>query len=276
MGVLDGKVALITGGARGQGRSHAERFAEEGADVILLDICEQIPSMTYPLATREDLDETVALVEKQDRRAVAKVVDVRDGEAVKRAVDEGVAELGKGLDIVIANAGIWAVNVDEPVSFADRNRVWRDTIDTNLTGIWNTVEATAPILIEQGRGGAYVFTCSIQGLKSAANNDLSLTAYTASKHGVVGLMRNTAKDLAPHSIRCNTVHPTGVGTPMVANEVVGAYMEKHPQLADLMANALPVGAVEPVDVSNAMLFLVSDAGRYITGITMPVDAGALV
>lgn len=275
MGMLDGKIALVTGAARGQGRNHAVRFAEEGADVIVLDVCDQIESVSYPLASREDLDETVALVEKHGKRAVPLVVDVRDGEAVQAGVKQAAAELG-GLDVLVANAGIWAVAVDEPNTFAARNKMWRETIDINLTGVWNCVEAVAPIMVEQGRGGAMVFTNSIQGLKAAANNDLSLTAYTAAKHGLVGLLRNTAKDLAPHSIRCNSVHPTGVGTAMVANEVVGAYMEKHPQLADLMANALPVPAVDVDDITNAILFLVSDAGRYITGVTLPVDAGALL
>lgn len=275
MGMLEGKVALVTGAARGQGRNHSVRFAEEGADVIVLDICDQIPTVTYPLSTREDLDETIALVEKTGRRAYPLVVDVRDAEAVHAGVKEATTELG-GLDIVVANAGIWAVRIDEPKTVADRSRMWRDTIDINLTGVWNTIEAATPILVEQGRGGAIVITDSIQGLKAAANNDLSLTAYTASKHGLVGLLRNTAKDFAPHSIRVNTVHPTGVGTPMVANEVVGAYMEKYPQLADLMANALPVPAVDVDDVTNAILFLVSDMGRYITGVTLPVDAGALL
>ena len=275
MGSLDGKVALVTGAARGQGRSHAVGLAREGASIIAIDICGPIETCTYPLATSEDLAETAKLVEDADQRIVTREADVRDRDALHAAITEGAAELG-GLDIVVANAGVWLVHLDEPTEFAERQRIWQDTLDINLTGVWNTVETVTPILKEQGRGGALVFTCSIQGLKGAGNNDISLTAYTASKHGLVGLMRTTAQDLAPHSIRCNTVHPTGVLTPMIANEVVPAYGEKHPQLGDLMGNALPVDVIEPEDVTNAVLFLVSDTGRYVTGVTLPVDAGAMV
>jgi SDR family mycofactocin-dependent oxidoreductase len=275
MGSLDGKVALVTGAARGQGRSHAIGLAKEGASIIAVDVCKQIDSVTYPLATSEDLQETVAEIEKLDQRAVAREADVRDNDALVAAITEGVAELG-GLDIVVANAGVWEVQLDEPTDYAERRKIWQDTLDINLTGVWNTVEAVTPILKDQGRGGAIVMTCSIQGLKGAGNNDISLTAYTASKHGLVGLMRTTAQDLAPHSIRVNTVHPTGVLTPMIANEIVPAYGEKHPQLGDLMGNALPVDVIEPQDVTNAVLFLVADTGKYITGVTLPVDAGAMV
>jgi SDR family mycofactocin-dependent oxidoreductase len=275
VGRLDGKIALVTGAARGQGRSHAVAMAREGASIIAVDICRQIETVTYPLAGSEDLAETAREVEALDRRCVTAEVDVRDRDALHAAITHGVDSLG-GLDIVIANAGVWEVHLDEPTDPAERAAIWRDTLDINLTGVWNTVESTAPILVDQGRGGAMVFTCSIQGLKGAGNNDISLTAYTASKHGLVGLMRCTAQDLAPHSIRVNTVHPTGVLTPMIANEVVPAYAEKHPRLAAVMSNALPVDVVDPHDVSEAVLFLVSDSGRYITGVTLPVDAGALV
>ena len=277
MGLLDGKVAVITGAARGQGREHATRFADEGADIIAIDLCGTVEAMStsYALATREDLDETASSVEERGRRVVARVADVRDRHAMQEAVDDGLRELGR-IDIVVANAGIWAVSLEEPRDADRRVRVWEDTIAVNLTGVWNTIEVTAPAMVDAGQGGAMVLTSSIQGLKGAANNDLSLTAYTASKHGVVGLMRATAIDLAPHSIRVNSIHPTGVLTPMVNNEIVPAYSEKHPRLGDLMANKLPVPVLEPVDITSAILFLVSDAGRYVTGVALPVDAGAML
>jgi SDR family mycofactocin-dependent oxidoreductase len=277
MGLVEGKVAFITGAARGQGRSHAVELAREGADIIAVDICGPVEAMegSYPMATPEDLEETARLVQDEDRRIVTDVVDVRDRVGLERAVRTGVDELGR-LDIVIANAGIWAVNLEEPTDPDRRSVVWRDTIGINLTGVWNTIEATAPIMVKAERGGAIVITSSTQGLKGAANNDVSLTAYTAAKHGLVGLMRVAAVDLAPHSIRVNTVHPTAVLTPMVENEVVGAYAEANPRFAEVTQNLLPVPAIEPIDITNAMLYLVSDKGRYVTGVTLPVDAGYLI
>jgi SDR family mycofactocin-dependent oxidoreductase len=274
MGLLEGKVAVITGAARGQGRSHAVGLAREGADIIAIDLCGPVDAVTYPMADAADLQETARLVEEQDRRIVTRIADVRDREALQAAVTEGVAELG-GLDIVLANAGIWAVRLDEPTDPAVREQIWRDTIAINLTGVWHTVEVTAPILIAGGKGGAIVITSSTQGLKGAANNDISLTAYTASKHGVVGLMRASAIDLAPHSIRVNTIHPTGVLTPMIDNEIVPAYAEKHTRFGEITQNLLPVDVVEPNDITNAVLYLVSDTGRYVTGVTLPVDGGYL-
>lgn len=272
---LEGKVAFVTGAARGQGRSHAVRLAQEGADIIAVDICAQIPSMEIPMASKEDLDETVRLVEAEGGRIVASIADVRDGAALTEAVRAGVAEFDR-LDIVCANAGIFALTPDEPAGLEERRRHWQDTIDVNLTGVWNTVEATAPIMIEAGNGGAIVLTASTAASKSAANHSLAMDAYTAAKHGVVGLMRNLAVDLAPHSIRVNTVHPTGVRTPMVENEVVERYVAADPGFAKLVTNSLPVEAVDPVDISNAIVYLVSDAGRYVTGVQLPVDAGFLV
>ncbi|PKW16402.1 mycofactocin-coupled SDR family oxidoreductase [Saccharopolyspora spinosa] len=273
--ILEGQVAFVTGAARGQGRSHAVRLAQEGADVIAVDICAQISSVEIPMATKEDLDETVRLVEAEGRRIAASVADVRDGVALTEAVRAGVAKLGR-LDIVCANAGIYALTLDEPTDVAERRRFWQDTIDVNLTGVWNTVEAAAPIMIEAGRGGAIILTASTAASKSAANHSLAMDAYTAAKHGVVGLMRNLAVDLASHSIRVNTVHPTGVHTPMVENEVVGRYMAVNPGFAKLVQNSLPVDAVDPVDISNAIVYLASDAARYVTGVQLPVDAGFLV
>jgi SDR family mycofactocin-dependent oxidoreductase len=275
MGMLEGKVAYITGAARGQGRSHAVRLAEEGADIIAMDICATPSTVSVPGATPEDLEETAALVEKTGRKVVARQGDVRDVEFLAATAREGVAELGR-LDIVVANAGIWGVGLEEPSGFADRQRVWQESIDIDLTGVFNTLEATVPILVEAGNGGAIVLTSSTAGLKSMAINSLAQTAYTAAKHGVVGLMRNYAVELAPHMIRVNSIHPTSTATPMIMNDVTDAYLEEHPELAGLMANLLPVPAVDPVDISNGVLFLVSDLGRYVTGITLPVDAGFLV
>jgi len=278
MGLLQDKVALITGAARGQGRSHAVGLAREGAHIIAVDICDSAPveSMagSYQLATRDDLDETARLVEELDRRCMTYVADVRDRAALDQAVGAGVDELGQ-LDIVSANAGIFAVHVEEPTEPAQRMQVWNDTIAINLTGVWHTIEVSVPHMIQGGRGGAIVITSSTQGLKGAANNDIALTSYSAAKHGLVGLMRASAIDLAPHSIRVNSIHPTGVLTPMVDNDVFAAYAEKHPRLGEIMKNLLPVAVVEANDITNAVLFLVSDHGRYITGAALPVDAGYL-
>jgi SDR family mycofactocin-dependent oxidoreductase len=273
MGQLDGKVAFITGAARGQGRSHALRLAQEGADIIAIDICAQVDTVNYPLSTLEDLKETAQQVEALDRRIVTRQADVRDSRQLKDAVAAGVAELGR-LDIVCANAGIFCIDVEAQPSDPDRREaIWRDTLDTNLTGAWHTLEATVPVLIEQGRGGAIIITSSTAGLKGSTYNDLPLTAYTAAKHGLTGLMRGYAKDLAPYSIRVNTVHPTGVHTMMPENETMAKRIELDPDLIKVMANALPVDAVDPIDISNAVLYLAADSGRYVTGVALSVDAG---
>lgn len=273
MGQLDGKVALITGAARGQGRSHAVRLAEEGADIIAVDICEQVGTVSYPMSTMEDLKETQRQVEALGQRVVARPADTRDLPKLREAAAAGVDELGR-LDIVSANAGIFCIDVDpQPQDPARRAQVWKDTVDTNLTGTWHTLEATVPLLIEQGQGGAIIVTSSTAGLKGSTYNDLALTAYTAAKHGITGLMRGYAKDLAPYSIRVNTVHPTGVHTMMPENDTMAARLEKEPELLSVMANALPVDAVDPVDISNAVLYLAADSGRYVTGVTLSVDAG---
>jgi SDR family mycofactocin-dependent oxidoreductase len=273
MGQLDGKVAFITGAARGQGRSHALRLAQEGADIIAVDICAQVDTVNYPLSTLEDLKETAQQVEALDRRIVTRQADVRDARQLKDAVAAGVAELGR-LDIVCANAGIFCIDVEAQPSDPDRREaIWRDTLDTNLTGVWHTLEATVPVLVEQARGGAIIITSSTAGLKGSTYNDLPLTAYTAAKHGLTGLMRGYAKDLAPYSIRVNTVHPTGVHTMMPENETMAKRIELDPDLLKVMANALPVDAVDPVDISNAVLYLAADSGRYVTGVALSVDAG---
>ena len=268
-----GKVAFVTGAARGQGRSHALRLAEEGADIIAIDICEQIESVPYGMSTRADLDQTVKEVEALDRRIVAVQADVRDFAAVKAAVDQGVAELGR-LDIVCGNAGIF--------SFAAggaelSETMWSDMIDVNLTGVWHTAKACVPHLIAAG-GGSIVLTSSTAGIKGFPN----FAHYVSAKHGVVGLARTLALELAPHSIRVNTVHPTRVDTDMVQNTATWSLFR--PDLTEptredaretfASMNALPIPWVEARDISNAVLFLASDEARYITGVMLPVDAGS--
>jgi SDR family mycofactocin-dependent oxidoreductase len=276
-GRVAGKVAFITGAARGQGRSHAVRLAQEGADIIALDICAPVGGAArfYPPATEGDLAQTVREVEALDRRIVARQADVRDFAAVDEALRAGVAELGH-VDIVAANAGIFQFG-----SPAHEESVtdWDENIAVNLTGVWNTVRAAAPLMIAQGTGGSIVLTSSTAGLKGTPN----LASYTAAKHGVVGLMRTLALELGKYQIRVNTLHPTGVATPMGLNDAI--FRLFLPDLAEptradfepIMAalNVLPVACIEPVDVSNALLFLASDEARYITGAALPVDAGAL-
>jgi SDR family mycofactocin-dependent oxidoreductase len=265
-GRLEGKVAFITGAARGQGRSHAIRLAQEGADIIAVDICRQIASVPYPMATPDDLAETVRSVEALDRRIFAREADVRDRGGLKAAFEAGVAELGP-VEIVLANAGI------APMVETDQADAWQDVIDVNLTGVFNTVETAIPAMIERGAGGAIVLTSSTAGLTGIGGAAPGGLGYTAAKHGLVGLMRSYANNLAPHRIRVNTVHPTGVNTPMVVNDIMQAFLQADPSIGQAMANALPVDMVEPVDISNAILWLVSDEARYVTGITVPVDAG---
>lgn len=269
MGQLDGKVAFITGAARGQGRSHALRLAQEGADIIGVDLCEQIGTVAYPMSTPDDLAETAKQVEDLDRRIVTRQADVRDPDGLQQAFDAGVAELGR-VDIVLANAGIAnQIGVEQ-----DARRGWQDVIDVNLTGVFNTVQVAAPRMIEQGDGGAMVLTSSTQGLTGrGGDGGGAMSGYAAAKHGVVGLMRTFGHWLAPHHIRVNTVHPTAVNTPMVVNDQLEQWMALNPGMGDAMANLMPVEMIEAVDISNAILYLVSDAGRYVSGVTLPVDAG---
>ncbi|OZD59783.1 SDR family mycofactocin-dependent oxidoreductase [Rhodococcus sp. 06-1059B-a] len=263
---LKGKVAFITGAARGQGRSHAIRLAEEGADIIAVDICAQIDSVRYPLASSEDLATTAKEVEALGQRIVTREVDVRDGDALKAAMTAGVQELGR-LDIVLANAGIAPFNVDS------RAGEWDDVIGVNLSGVYNTVEAALPTLIKQGDGGAIVLTGSTASLFGVGANTPGGIAYTAAKHGLIGLMRAYANYQAQHSIRVNAVLPSGVRTDMVTSEAMQEYVAANEAQSRLLVNALPVELLEPVDLSNAIAFLVSDAARYVTGLVMPVDAG---
>src|SRR5579863_1913465 len=275
-GRVQGKVAFITGAARGQGRSHAIRLAEEGADIIAVDIAGPVRSVSaYPPATEEDLAETVSQVEALDRRIVARKADVRDAAALRTALDDGVAQLGR-LDIVVANAGIY-----QPVSTLELDEAaWQETIGINLTGVWHTVRAALPHLIAGGGGGSVILTSSVLGLRGAANS----IHYSTAKHGVVGIMRSVAGEFAGHRIRVNSVHPTLVDTVMVQNEQTWSMFDPenpHPTRESAApifqgVNALPVPWVEPVDISNAVLFLASDEARYITGVTLLVDAGALL
>ncbi|GAA2199688.1 mycofactocin-coupled SDR family oxidoreductase [Sinomonas flava] len=275
MGRLDGKVAFITGAARGQGRSHAIRLAQEGADIIGIDVCEAVETNKIPPATQEDLDETVRQVEALDRRIIATKADVRDYDAVKSAVDAGVAELGR-LDIVAANAGISGTpNRAEEIPEKD----WMTMIDINLSGVWRACKAAIPHLRAAG-GGSIIITSSDAGLFAYEN----ISHYVSAKHGLVGLMRTLALELAPDMIRVNSVHPTTVATDMVMNDTIFKLFRpdlENPTKDDFAAaavqmNALPVPWVEAVDISNAVLFLASDESRYITGVPLPVDAGAAV
>ncbi len=276
MGKLEGKVAFITGAARGQGRSHAVRLAQEGADIIAVDLCAQMGSVGYPMATPEDLAETVRQVEALDRRIVATQADVRDSAALRGAVDDGVAQLGR-LDIVLANAGIATFAPVEELT----DEMWDEMIAVNLTGVFKTVRAAVPHLKAGGRGGAIVLTSSTAGIKGLPH----LAHYVAAKHGVVGLVKTMANEFAPDMIRVNSVHPTSVDTDMIHNEQTyglfrpdkpGSEVTREEAGESFRAmNALPVEWVEPVDISNAILFLVSDDARYITGVQLPVDAGAV-
>lgn len=272
MGKLEGKVAFITGAARGQGRSHAIRLAEEGADIIAVDTAQQVATVPYDTATAADLEQTVKEVEALDRRIIASEVDVRDLSALKKAADDGFAALGR-IDIVLANAGISTM---APALEMEEEQ-WQTMIDINLTGVWKTVRAAAPHIVAGGRGGAIVLTSSLAAMWANEN----IAHYSAAKAGLVGFMQVLAKELAPQSIRVNTVHPTTVATPMILNDAT--YQLFRPDLAtptrddfEVAArelNALPIPMVEPIDISNAILYLVSDDGRYVTGTTHVVDAG---
>lgn len=274
-GRMEGKVAFVTGAARGQGRAHAVRLAQEGADVIAVDLCAPVGSVDkYPAATMEDLDATVAEVEGLGRRIVASVADVRDGDGLAKALDAGVAELG-GLDTVVANAGIASYGMSWELS----ERQWQDMLDVNLTGVWHTAKAAVPHLRRRG-GGCMLFTSSIGGLKGIQQ----VAHYVAAKHGLVGLMRTMANELAPQRIRVNTVHPTNVDTHMIQNPGTwGMFAPGDPEPTKEKAmdgfrslNAIPVPWVDVEDIANAVLFLASDEARYVTGVALPVDAGANV
>ncbi|OUC80452.1 mycofactocin-coupled SDR family oxidoreductase [Gordonia lacunae] len=272
MGKLEGKVAFITGAARGQGRSHAIRLAQEGADIIAVDVSQQVDTVPYDTARPGDLEETVREVEALDRRIVATEADVRDLSALQQAADNGVAQLGR-IDIVLANAGISTM---APTLEMDET-MWQTMIDINLTGVWKTVRAAAPHIVAGGRGGSIVLTSSLAAMWANEN----IAHYSAAKAGLIGMMQVLAKELAPQSIRVNTVHPTTVATEMILNDATYRLFRpdvEQPTRADFeeaarQLNRLPVSMVKPVDISNAILYLVSDDGRYVTGTTHVVDAG---
>lgn len=270
MGQFDGKIALITGAARGQGRSHAITLAAQGADIIALDICRDIATVQYPLATPEDLRETERLVRETGRRIVISQTDVRDLGAMTKAVAAGVDELG-GLDIVCANAGV----ISLAPAWELTGQQWQDVIDVNQTGVWHTVRASVPHL--RDRGGSIVVTSSLAGMQGQRN----ALAYIASKHAIIGMMKALANELMPFNIRVNSVNPTNVATPMLLNDSV--YRRFRPDLEDpteadvvdgfASINLMPIPYVEPVDVSNAVMWLCSEAARYVTGVSLPIDAG---
>ena len=268
----EGKVAFVTGAARGQGRSHVLKLAAEGADIIAVDLCAPIESVGYPLATDADLAETVKLVEETGRRIIATQADVRDQAALAAAVDDGVAALGR-LDIVVANAGILSASPSADMA----EPTWQDMIDVNLTGVYHATHAAIPHLIAGGRGGCVILTSSALGIRAMPN----MSHYVAAKTGVIGLMRSLALELAPHRIRVNTVNPSIADTDMIHNSATyGLFMPEveHPtrdQARDVFAalNPFPTPWVDPIDVSNAVLFLASEDARYVTGLEMKIDAG---
>ncbi|BBY76197.1 putative short-chain type dehydrogenase/reductase [Mycolicibacterium parafortuitum] len=273
-GRVEGKVAFITGAARGQGRAHAVRMAQEGADIIAVDICKQIDSVRIPLSTPEDLAETADLVKNAGRRIYTAEVDVRDYDALKAAVDAGVEEFGK-LDIIVANAGIG--NGGETLDKTGEPD-WDDMIGVNLSGVWKTVKAGVPHILAGGNGGSIILTSSVGGLKAYPHTG----HYVAAKHGVVGLMRTFAVELGAQNIRVNSVHPTNVNTPLFMNEPTMKLFRpdlENPGPEDMkvigqLMHTLPIGWVEPEDIANAVLFLASDEARFITGVTLPVDGGS--
>jgi SDR family mycofactocin-dependent oxidoreductase len=274
MGLLDGKVALITGGARGQGRAHATTCAREGADVIVVDIADQIGTVDYKLAREEDLAETVRQVEALDRRALSVVADVRSQQQMDEAVTRGIAEFGQ-IDILIANAGIWTQGSFWELS----DEQWHDMLDVNLTGVWRSAKAVAPHMIER-QTGSMVLISSVNGLEGGP----TFAHYTAAKHGVVGLMRTIALELAPHSIRCNSIHPGAIRTPMTNYQGAWDLFAGHPggTEADMLEGGTHYGALKgttflpPEVIANAALYLNSDLAAAVTGVTLPVDAGHLV
>ncbi|WP_374023998.1 mycofactocin-coupled SDR family oxidoreductase [Mycobacterium sp. HNNTM2301] len=274
MGRMDGRVAFVTGAARGQGRSHAVRLAREGADIIAVDICRKFEASPVEGATPEDLDETAGLVKDAGGRIVTAEVDVRDFDALRAAVDSGVEQLGR-LDVIVANAGI---GTTAGKLHKTPEALWQEMIDVNLSGVWKTVKAGVPHVLNGGRGGSIVLTSSVAGFKAYPH----VGHYVAAKHGVIGLMRSFAVELGQHMIRVNAVLPTHVNSPLLMNETT--YRAFRPELdnpgPDDLApvcqsfHYLPIPWVTPEDISNAVLFLASDEARYITGVALPVDAGS--
>jgi SDR family mycofactocin-dependent oxidoreductase len=263
-GRLEGRVAFITGAARGQGRSHAVRLAAEGADIIAVDVCQKLVA-GYPGATEEDLAETVSLVEAQGRRIVASVADVRDFAGLSSAFQKGLSEFGR-LDVVVANAGIFKFARMWETELSD----WQDVIDVNLTGVFHTLKATVPTLIEQGHGGSIILISSAAGLVGRP----FVGAYAAAKHGVTGLCRTLALELGEHNIRVNSIHPASVPTPMISDPKLFELILEHPEtLAPVYMNTLPYMDMPPEAVSKVVAFLASEDGKYMTGAQIPIDFG---
>lgn len=267
-GKFEGKVVFVTGAARGQGRSHAVRFAEEGADIIALDVCAPIADVPYPAATEADLDETVRLVEKLDRQIISTICDVRDLDVMKTFVSDAVKQLGR-LDVTVANAGIailtpWELTTPEIV---------RTSVDINLIGVWNTAMAAVPHMIEAGHGGSLILISSANGLKAGP----WAVAYNMSKFGVTGLAKSFAAELAKDGIRANSVHPGGVNTPMTQHHMTGESAfevggANNPLLTAMYTSWIP-GPMEVDDITNTVVFLASEEAKWITGQALAVDGG---
>lgn len=269
MGLLEGRVAFVTGAARGQGRSHAVRLAREGASIIAIDVASDVsPDNGYPPATRADLDETVALVQAEGREILARAVDVRDSDGMAAVLAEGVAAFGGRLDVVVANAGIvswgrfWEMSDDQ----------WQTLLDVNLTGVWRTMKAAAPHMIDAGNGGSIITISSVSGIKSLPGQ----AHYSAAKHGVVGLTKTAAIELGEYGIRVNSIHPWGVATPMAAEDAnMAKLFTDHPHYGMSFASALPgLPLAEPNDISDGVVYLASDLSRAVTGTQLTIDMGA--
>lgn len=267
-GRLEGKVALITGAARGQGRSHAVAMAAEGAEIVAVDVCDEAAPVGYPTATEEDLHQTVRDVEAKGRRCLPHVGDVRSPAALDDAVSDAFERFGR-LDIVVANAGIsswgrfWELDEDR----------WQAMIDINLTGVWRTFKAATPRMIEQGEGGSLIAISSVAGIKALPGQ----AHYSSAKHGLNGLVKSAAIELGEYGIRANSIHPWGVATAMVADVDVPKMLEAHPGYLRSFGAAIDEPQLaEPWEISEAVIYLASDAARLVTGIQLPVDKGATI
>src|ERR1700742_5106242 len=267
--LIPGKVALVTGAARGQGRAHAVRLSAEGADIIAVDIAGPLPSSgPYDSPPPDDLAETARLVAANDRKVITAAVDIRDIDALKAAVDEAVGELGR-LDVIVANAGICSPSPWDQIT----PQAFRDTIDVNVTGTWNTVMAGAQHIIDGGRGGSIILIGSAAGIKLQP----FMIHYTASKHAVTGMARAFAAELGKHSVRVNSVHPGPVNTQMGSGDMVSAVgkaMETNPQLSHVLTPFLPDWVAEPEEIADAVCWLASDESRKVTAAQIPVDQGS--